>query len=74
MSYRSQFYGIVVRDEIAREFADTSGQVDDMLAGLHEIRARLRVRHPVLKALARRRNSRRRSLRTAKGAQLHLTA
>jgi hypothetical protein len=41
MPYRSEFYGVDVRDEIAREFTDEEGHVDDMLAGLHEIRARL---------------------------------
>lgn len=41
MSYFSKFYEIEVRDEIAEEFTDSSGEVDDMMAGLHEIRARL---------------------------------
>ena len=41
MPYHSQFFDIDVRDQIAREFTDASGAVDDMMAGLHEIRARL---------------------------------
>lgn len=41
MSYRSEFYGVDVREEIVREFTDEDGRVDDMLAGLHEVRARL---------------------------------
>jgi len=49
MSYFSMFYEIDVRDEIVREFTDSTGQVDDMLAGLHEVRARLVEEHPLLK-------------------------
>ncbi len=41
MPFFSKFYEIEVRDEIAKEFTDSSGEVDDMMAGLHEIRARL---------------------------------
>lgn len=41
MSFWSTFYEIEVRDEIAREFTDAAGHVDDMMAGLHEIRARM---------------------------------
>lgn len=41
MSYWSIFYEIEVRDEIAQEFTDETGRVDDMMAGLHEIRARM---------------------------------
>jgi len=40
MSYFSEFYRVEVRDEIAREFANSKGEVDDMMAGLHEIRVR----------------------------------
>ena len=40
MPYHSSFFGVDVRDEIAREFTDPDGSVDDMLAGPHEIRAR----------------------------------
>jgi hypothetical protein len=51
MSFFSTFYGIDVRDEIAREFTDSSGQVDDMLVGLHEMRARIAEDDPWLKQL-----------------------
>lgn len=37
----SQFYKIWVRPSIAREFTDAKGDFDDMMAGLHEIRARM---------------------------------
>ncbi|HHT9133939.1 MAG TPA: hypothetical protein ACFYD2_03465 [Candidatus Avalokitesvara rifleensis] len=40
MSYFSVFYRIEVRDEIAAEFTNSLGEVDDMMAGLHEIRLR----------------------------------
>jgi len=52
MSYFSQFYQVEVRDSIAREFTDTNGVVDDMMAGLHEIRARHAEKKYDLKALA----------------------
>ena len=41
MSYHSEFFGVDVREDIAIEFTDRDGRVDDMMAGLHEIRARL---------------------------------
>jgi hypothetical protein len=41
MSYFSEFYQIEVRENIAKEFTNSKGEVDDMMAGLHEIRARL---------------------------------
>ena len=41
MSFWSEFYEIEVRDEIAQEFTDENGHVDDMMAGLHEVRARM---------------------------------
>jgi hypothetical protein len=41
MSYFSEFYQIEVRENIAKEFTNFKGEVDDMMAGLHEIRARL---------------------------------
>lgn len=41
MSYFSEFYQIEVRENIAREFTNFKGEVDDMMAGLHEIRVRL---------------------------------
>ena len=40
MTYFSKFYQIEVRDEVAREFTNSEGIVDDMMAGLHEIRIR----------------------------------
>ena len=40
MPYFSQFYRIEVRDCIVKEFTDSSGEVDDMMSGLHEIRVR----------------------------------
>ncbi len=51
MPFFSTFYGIEVRDEITQEFTDSSGNVDDMMAGLHEIRARLAEEDPWLKQL-----------------------
>jgi hypothetical protein len=39
--YHSEFFGVDVRDEIAHEFTDRDGRVDDMMASLHEVRARL---------------------------------
>ncbi len=41
MSYFSQFYQIDVRESIAKEFTNSKGEVDDMMAGLHEIRVRM---------------------------------
>ena len=40
MPYFSEFYQIEVRDEITKEFANSKGEVDDMMAGLHEVRLR----------------------------------
>ncbi|MGB9715958.1 MAG: hypothetical protein ACPL1G_06090 [Thermodesulfovibrionales bacterium] len=40
MAYFSEFYQIEVRDEIVREFTNSKGEIDDMMAGLHEIRVR----------------------------------
>ena len=45
MSFWSEFYEIEVRDDIAQEFTDENGHVDDMMAGLHEIRARMAEEH-----------------------------
>ena len=41
MPYFSQFYRVTVRDEIVREFTNSKGEVDDMMEGLHEIRAQM---------------------------------
>ena len=54
MSYFSQFYRVEVRDSIAKEFTDSSGEVDDMMAGLHEIRVRKAEKEYNLEDLARR--------------------
>ena len=54
MPYFSQFYRIEVRDSIVKEFTDSSGEVDDMMAGLHEIRVRRAEKKYNLKNLARR--------------------
>ena len=40
MPYFSKFYQIEVRDSIAKDFTDVNGKVDDMMAGLHEIKVR----------------------------------
>ena len=54
MPYFSEFYQIEVRDEIAKEFTNSLGEVDDMMAGLHEIRVRRAEKEYDLKALAER--------------------
>lgn len=41
MPYWSKTWSVEVRDEVAKEFVRPDGLIDDMLAGLHEIRARL---------------------------------
>jgi hypothetical protein len=41
MPYFSEFYQVEVRDSIAKEFTNSNGEIDDMMAGLHEIRVRL---------------------------------
>jgi hypothetical protein len=53
MSYFSQFYGVEVRDSIAKEFTNSRGEVDDMMAGLHEIRVRKAEKEYNLRDLAR---------------------
>ncbi len=52
MSYFSEYYQIDVRDDIAKEFTNSRGQVDDMMAGLHEIRVRMAEKEYDLKDLA----------------------
>ena len=54
MPYFSQFYQIEVRDDIAKEFTNSKGEVDDMMAGLHEIRVRKTEKEYDLKALEER--------------------
>lgn len=41
MDYKSHFYDVNVRKEITREFTRFDGTIDDMMAGLHEVRARI---------------------------------
>lgn len=41
MDYKSDFYNVDVRKDIVREFTRPDGTVDDMMAGLHEIRVRM---------------------------------
>lgn len=54
MAYFSEFYQVEVREEIAKEFTNTLGQVDDMMAGLHEIRVRRAEKEYDLAALTKR--------------------
>jgi len=51
MSYFSKFYQTDVRDSIAKEFTNSKGEVDDMMAGLHEIRVRMAEKEYNLKKL-----------------------
>ena len=51
MSYFSKFYQIDVRESIAEEFTNSRGEVDDMMAGLHEIRVRMAEKEYNLKEL-----------------------
>jgi len=53
MPYFSEFYQIEVRDEIVNEFINSHGTVDDMMAGLHEIRMRRAEKEYDLEALAK---------------------
>jgi len=51
MSYFSEYYQVDVRESIAEEFTNSRGQVDDMMAGLHEIRVRMAEKEYNLKEL-----------------------
>jgi len=51
MSYFSKFYQVKVRDSIAKEFTNSRGEVDDMMAGLHEIRVKVAEKEYNLKEL-----------------------
>ena len=51
MPYFSQFYQLEVRDSIVMEFTNSNGDVDDMMAGLHEIRLRMAEKKYKLKEL-----------------------
>ncbi len=53
MSYFSKFYQVDVRESITREFTNSIGEVDDMMAGLHEIRVRMAEKKYNLKELER---------------------
>lgn len=53
MPYFSKFYQIEVRESIAGEFTNSKGEVDDMMAGLHEIRVRMAEKEYNLKELER---------------------
>ena len=53
MSYFSEYYQVDVRESIAREFTNSRGEVDDMMAGLHEIRVRMAEKEYDLKELER---------------------
>ncbi len=53
MGYFSKFYQVEVRDEIAKEFTNSRGAVDDMMAGLHEIRVKKAEKKYNLKELAK---------------------
>ena len=41
MAYYSEFYQVYVRESIVAEFTNSKGEVDDMMAGLHEVRVRM---------------------------------
>ncbi|MBU2446671.1 MAG: hypothetical protein KJ666_14035 [Bacteroidetes bacterium] len=51
MSYFSKFYKVDVREDIVKEFTNSRGEVDDMMAGLHEIRVRMAEKEYDLKEL-----------------------
>ncbi len=51
LSYFSKFYQVDVRESIAEEFTNSRGEVDDMMAGLHEIRVRMAEKEYDLKEL-----------------------
>jgi hypothetical protein len=41
VAYYSEFYQVNVRESIVAEFTNSKGEVDDMMAGLHEVRVRM---------------------------------
>ena len=61
VSYFSEFYQVEVRESIAKEFTNSRGEVDDMMAGLHEIRVRLAEKEHDLKELEKRESIHRRN-------------
>jgi len=52
MPYFSHYWQIAVRESIVQKWTDRQGKVDDMMAGLHEIRARLVAEDPELQKFA----------------------
>jgi len=63
MSYFSTFYQVDVRESIVREFTNSKGEVDDMMAGLHEIRVRMAEKEFNLKELERKAKGNRTEIR-----------
>jgi len=66
MSYFSEFYQIEVRENIAKEFTNFKGEVDDMMAGLHEVRVRLAEKEFDLKELEARKKESKRAKQNSK--------
>ena len=66
MAYFSKFYQVDVREDITKEFTNSSGEVDDMMAGFHEIRVRMAEKEYNLRELEvkMKRNKSRTSLNT----------
>ena len=64
MSYFSRFYQVDVRESIAKEFTNSKGEVDDMMAGLHEIRIRMAEKEYDLRELERKAKKNRAELRS----------
>ena len=58
MPYFSKFYQVNVRESIIKEFTNSRGEVDDMMAGLHEIRIKMAEKEYNLKELERKAKSR----------------
>jgi len=44
VTHYGEFHEMKGRDEIAEEFTNSKGEIDNMMAGLHEIRVRLLTR------------------------------
>lgn len=69
MSYFSEFYQVEVRESIAREFTNSRGEVDDMMAGLHEVRVRMAEKEYNLKELEEKAGRNKAELRLRAGLQ-----
>lgn len=67
MAYFSEFYRVEVRDDIAKEFRNSKGEVDDMMAGLHEIRVRKAEKKYNLAELGRKAESESKGANSGKG-------